>query len=462
MGISKSDLLSKPEICRTKTTENIRLDLQGLRGISILLVLLFHLWPSHFPAGYLGVDVFFVLSGYLMTMFMDRIDVLTIGSALDFYFRRLKRIVPIFAGVMGVVLFISMFMSSAFELHFLFRDTVPAVLFCSNVRSLRYAGYFDKSAKYSLFLHSWSIAVEMQYYLCVPPLFALIKQLNRLHWTLSRFLVLAMIAVSGCFQMIGTENSEDKHMLLISRLWQFAVGYFAFDLRSWHTRQSPWSKSVQKSVDSVVFMIFGLLTFVSDYPVAVRIGITLLAIYSVYLVHWPIFTAHRYLRPLAYKHVQEINLEIALGFCVEHLAKPILSRIKTWKKLLFLVAALYLFIANCLVYVQQNSRYEKPTIPKENAEPLLLKLWNERNITHWTKPEVANYNFQLLAITDHLKCERNDEIKLKNGQTAISMLDAKGACVEKGTGNKTVVIFGNSHKFWKRFANCQLHDCLSN
>ncbi|KAI6231213.1 Acyltransferase [Aphelenchoides besseyi] len=446
-----------------KSTDNVRLNLQGLRGVSILLILLFHLWPSHFCSGYLAVDVFFVLSGYLMTMFMDRIDVLTLSTAAEFYFRRIKRIVPIYLGVIAVVLLSATAISSPFDLHFLFRDTVPAILFYSNFPNLRDVSYFDQNAKFALYLHTWSLAVEMQFYLCVPPLFLVIKQLNRIHWTFGRLVVFLMIAGSATFQMIDSEDIEAKHVLLTSRLWQFGVGYVAFDLRSWHTRQLPFSKSLRRQFDFLIPMLLVVLMFVPQFPTVIRISITLLSMmvisfgdggwlecrtlvelgnvsYSIYLVHWPFFTAHRYLRPQQYAHFGEIDIGIgivlmaismAIGFVVERLAKPILARITTWKSLLIVVGAIYFFICTNLAYVQQNSKSEAVYFPKEDAEPLLLKIWNERNKTTWTKEEVTDYNIKLLSITTHLKCTRKDEIELKNGQIAIQMLNASNACVEK-------------------------------
>ncbi|KAI6210290.1 Acyltransferase [Aphelenchoides besseyi] len=451
---------SKLEI---KPKENIRLDLQGLRGVLILLILLFHLWPSHFCSGYLAVDVFFVLSGYLMTMFMDRIDALTVSSAAEFYFRRIRRIVPIYLGVIAGILLSATAISSPFDLHFLFRDTVPAILFYSNFPNLRDVSYFDQNAKFALYLHTWSLAVE--YYLCVPPLFVLIKQLNRLHWTFSRFLILAMITLSGCFQMIDSEDVDAKHVLLASRLWQFGVGYVAFDLRNWQCRQLPLSKSLRRQFDFLVPMILVILTFVPSFSTVNRISITLLSMmvisfgnggwlewrtlvelgnvsYSIYLVHWPLFTAHRYLQPQQYAHFGEIDfgigillmvISITIGFAVENLAKPILARITNWKSLLIVVGAIYFFICTNLAYVQQNSQFEAIDFPKEDAEPLLLKIWNERDKTTWTKEEVTDYNIKLLYISTHLKCTRQDEIELKNGQIAIHMLNAQNTCVEKVT-----------------------------
>ncbi|KAI6175583.1 Acyltransferase [Aphelenchoides bicaudatus] len=83
----------------------LRNDIQSLRALAIFFVLLFHMWPSKVKFGYLGVDMFFVISGYLIFMLLSRKRPINGSKTLNFYFRRIKRIVPIYLFIVGCVLF---------------------------------------------------------------------------------------------------------------------------------------------------------------------------------------------------------------------------------------------------------------------------------------------------------------------------------------------------------------------
>ncbi|KIH46928.1 acyltransferase [Ancylostoma duodenale] len=147
-----------------------RLDIQGLRGWAVTSVVLFHFFPNHFPNGYIGVDMFFVISGFLMSMILRRTKDLNFESFCSFYYRRIKRIMPLYYLVMNCIL-ISLF--SLLPLPFReinIKSSRRAILLITNIRKVDPAQSYSKmlSNAEDLFTHTWSLCVEMQWYLSSP------------------------------------------------------------------------------------------------------------------------------------------------------------------------------------------------------------------------------------------------------------------------------------------------------
>ncbi|CAI5452981.1 unnamed protein product [Caenorhabditis angaria] len=154
-----------------------RSDLQGVRGLAILAVLCFHFFPTLFPNGYLGVDQFFVLSGFLMCMLLMKSEQSDKSKWLivkTFYVRRLRRILPLYYLVI---------LLSLLFLYIFFPDTAiepneksasKSMLFLSNRLKTEEENYFEMlSYAVDIFTHTWSLSVEIQFYLLVPFIFLL-------------------------------------------------------------------------------------------------------------------------------------------------------------------------------------------------------------------------------------------------------------------------------------------------
>ncbi len=145
-----------------------RADIDGLRAFAVSSVLIFHAFPSLIPGGFVGVDVFFVISGYLISGILFREIESSTFSFADFYARRIKRIFPALLTVLAA--------SYAFGWFFLFSDDFRllgahifrATLFLSNLLLMREAGYFDNAVETKPLLHLWSLAIEEQFYLVWP------------------------------------------------------------------------------------------------------------------------------------------------------------------------------------------------------------------------------------------------------------------------------------------------------
>ena len=160
-----------------------RADIQGMRAIAVLGVLAFHASHVVLPGGFVGVDVFFVLSGYLITQVLLRPMEEKRFSIRDFYRRRIRRLYP----ALFTVLAFTMVMGLAFFPPTLLKELVKSqfftTLFLSNFAFARETGYFDLQAELKPLLHTWSLGVEEQFYLLFPPiLYVLHRRAKRFMW----------------------------------------------------------------------------------------------------------------------------------------------------------------------------------------------------------------------------------------------------------------------------------------
>lgn len=145
-----------------------RPEVDGLRAIAVLSVILFHARVPGFSGGYVGVDVFFVISGYLITLTI--LDAIAKGrfSIVDFYERRARRILPALFLVVGVTMPFAVWLLAPVDLHAYAKSLIAVATFSSNVLFYRSSGYFAPDVELLPLLHTWSLAVEEQFYVLFP------------------------------------------------------------------------------------------------------------------------------------------------------------------------------------------------------------------------------------------------------------------------------------------------------
>ena len=150
-----------------------RPDVDGLRAIAVLLVMNYHAFPEAIPGGFIGVDIFFVISGFLITGIIARELDLKRFSLVGFYVRRIRRIFPALIIVLCAALVLGWFWMLPAAYAQLGSDTFASAAFFANIALLLQSGYFDiESAKKPL-LHLWSLGIEEQFYLFWPLLLML-------------------------------------------------------------------------------------------------------------------------------------------------------------------------------------------------------------------------------------------------------------------------------------------------
>ncbi|WP_374012384.1 acyltransferase family protein [Pseudoxanthomonas koreensis] len=156
-----------------------RPDIDGLRAIAVLAVVLYHFGIGPLHGGFVGVDVFFVISGYLITGIIHREIQAGTFTFADFYERRIRRIFPALFAVLLATLAVGVWLLLPSDLARLGGATLATLAFVSNVLFSRQSGYFDTSSEYNPLLHTWSLAVEEQFYIGLPILLILIHKFAR-------------------------------------------------------------------------------------------------------------------------------------------------------------------------------------------------------------------------------------------------------------------------------------------
>jgi peptidoglycan/LPS O-acetylase OafA/YrhL len=203
---------------------NYRPEIDGLRAVAVVPVILFHAGFGAFGGGYVGVDVFFVISGYLITSIILSEHAAGRFSLLRFYERRARRILPALFLVMAACLPFAWLWLMPSDMKDFSKSLAAVAVFASNVLFYRESGYFDAANELKPLLHTWSLAVEEQYYLLFPLLLLLALRLGRRS---AVSLLAAVAAVSlGLAEWGSTRRPEATFYLLHTRLWELLIGGF--------------------------------------------------------------------------------------------------------------------------------------------------------------------------------------------------------------------------------------------
>lgn len=201
-----------------------RREIDGLRAIAVIPVILFHAGFQAFSGGYAGVDIFFVISGYLITSIILAEKSAGVFTIIKFYERRARRILPALFVVIIFCLPFAWFCLSASDMMEFAESTLAVSTFTSNIFFWRVTGYFDSATELKPLLHTWSLAVEEQYYVFFP-LFILVT------WRLGRRWLLVILAIAAIASLVLAEwasvaKPAAAFFLLPMRSWEILVGAF--------------------------------------------------------------------------------------------------------------------------------------------------------------------------------------------------------------------------------------------
>jgi peptidoglycan/LPS O-acetylase OafA/YrhL len=285
------------------------MDIRALRGIAILLVLLHHARCPYLPGGFLGVDIFFVISGFLMSGMIDEALATRTFTFAAFYLRRARRLLPAAYATMAVTTLLSPVLLDSVEFAHYLWQLGGALTFVANMVLWRQADYFSAGAALKPLLHMWSLSLEEQYYIAVPVIMAL----SAIRWRLIIQIALTVLSLGACWMLLH-RNPVAAFYLLPTRAWELGFGSAcALAVRRGIVRPRPMAMA--RLGGAAIILLLPFITHEQEHPGAAAIIVcaatALLMIpgeqveplspllkplmvvgdrsYSLYLVHWPLF-----------------------------------------------------------------------------------------------------------------------------------------------------------------------------
>ena len=416
-----------------------RTEIDGLRALAIISVVIYHFFPHIMPNGFLGVDIFFVISGYLITdHFISLQKNNTTNSLRVFYERRIKRLLPalfVFFTLTTLVL-INIFLNS--DINKYASSLVAAKTFWSNFYFWRDGGYFGTSDQLKPLLHIWSLSVEEQFYILYPTFILIGIWIRKKLKIPISYLVFALTILSFLLWIylhhIGGANPA--FFLLPTRAWQFGLGGFLvfMNLNSNNSKSSNLNVIL---IISVLALFFGLLanTDLIIQTIMVSLGATffiyssfksklsllwifknIFAVwigrisYSIYLYHWPIAVILVYYfvdSPPFFTSVIGIFLSLIFGYLsYKYIETPFRRHFKFVHTILLIIICTLISLS-AIKFVNQNT--------SEN----FIEKWSVTNGSNYRCPVSSYY----LYGTSSRACVIEEGLKFK----------------------PTIAIFGNSH-----------------
>ncbi|HFN4048006.1 TPA: acyltransferase family protein [Pseudomonas aeruginosa] len=292
---------------------NIRLDVQGLRAVAVLAVLAYHANSAWLRAGFVGVDVFFVISGFIITALLVERGVKV--DLVEFYAGRIKRIFPAYFVMLAIVCIASTILFLPDDYVFFEKSLQSSVFFSSNHYFANFGSYFAPRAEELPLLHTWSLAIEMQFYLFYPVLFMCLP----CRWRLPVFILLAILLFIWSGYCVFSGSQDAQYFALLARVPEFMSGaVVALSLRD---RELPARLAILAGLLGAALLVCSFIIidkqhfpgFWSLLPclgaallIAARRGPASLLLasrpmvwiggisYSLYLWHWPILAFIRY------------------------------------------------------------------------------------------------------------------------------------------------------------------------
>jgi peptidoglycan/LPS O-acetylase OafA/YrhL len=319
-----------------------RPEVDGLRAVAVMCVVFFHVGFAWMPGGFVGVDVFFVISGYLITrMIMTDIAAGSFSYA-TFYGRRVRRLGPAFIATVVFTLAASAVLFTPQDLTRLGKEAMSVVIGIANFYYWLHSGYFEAGASVRPLLHTWSLAVEEQYYLFWPALLVLSSK------RLGPRTFFVFLAVAALASLLSSEYYVEKHRDMVFfltpfRIWEFFVGGLIYWCPNWSIRNKlggdaltagglaliVYSAATLRSTQvfpgfaallpciGAMFVIMAnrtqFTTLLLRNPLAVGIG---RISYSLYLIHWPVIVLFTYYKFNFHPALSDQTLMIALALAL--------------------------------------------------------------------------------------------------------------------------------------------------
>ena len=312
-----------------------RNEIDFLRALSVLSVITFHIDKEIFPLGYLGVDLFFVISGYLITRNIIKSYQKNNFSFKQFYLKRLRRILPALLVVLLTTFILAIFILLVADAQKFSESILTTLLFISNFYFWITGGYFSSSDELKPLLHLWSLSVEEQFYLFFPLFLILVFKIFK---SLKVMLLCIFITIEVSYWInivfISKGHNDPIFFLFPARVWQFGIGAFFSFLPNLKIKNIFYDSCYL--ITALGLIIFNFNATIQGLPAGTLLSLGTVMVlfklqneknvffnffnfrvlvfiglisYSLYLWHWPIIS---FLKYISIGKISLLNVFLAL------------------------------------------------------------------------------------------------------------------------------------------------------
>lgn len=420
-----------------------RYDINALRAIAVLGVIFYHFKIPYFSGGFSGVDVFFVISGYLMSrIIISSIDK-NVFSFQEFYGKRIKRIVPALLFLVFIITLLGFFFYFPKDYMINEKNAASSVLFLSNFFYWKTSNYFTEASN-NILIHTWSLSVEWQFYLLYPVILYYFNKIVKSKKKYTLFFTITTVIIFLCSIAYSAHHNNAAFYLLPSRSWEMMIGGIAFLSESFITEFRYKkigaflgyglillcfllldSNRLWPGVYTLIPVLATFLVMVSNansfkilkYKVVQFIGNIS---YSLYLWHWPVYVTALYLgiEMTIVNITVMVLVSILLAYISYRYIESIQFNTDKGMKLALALMVLLVAITATIGYVDLNHIMFKPKALK-----------------------IANYK------TDHedeIRKQYREDVCFITFKTGFKGFN-KTICLGSKAGKKNILLIGDSH-----------------
>ena len=389
----------------------LRLDIQGLRSIAVLAVLIFHINSKYLAGGFLGVDIFFVISGFLMTNILvndyyknNKINL------IKFYFSRVKRIVPALFVALFITLLLSLLIFSKEDIQKTSNNIYTSFLFISNIFfSNQTFNYWDKQIYTSPFLHTWSLSVEWQYYLIYPLILIIVINVFKKFNVINKIIILNIFMFIISFLLakyyININADKKAFYLLYSRAFELSLGA----LTALFLLKKPkfnLSNFYQNMISILAFILLIISLFFDGKKIGFPVFGSLIPIFStsilIYLLSNPNLFLYKFLKNNILVYIGNLSYSLYLYHFIIYIFIKYISDCYLLQNNLSILAEIIIFILSFLFAHISYIFIEKPLkkLPMKFVAYFIL---------------IISFLSILIIILYNQLLSNNDKILWKNG-----------------------------------------------
>lgn len=402
----------------------LRLDIQGLRALAVILVIIFHIDESWLSGGFIGVDIFFVISGFLISRsVMSQIDQKKF-NLFKFFEGRVKRIVPAYLSMMLICAIIVSFLFIPNDFNNFYHQFKRTIVFLSNFLFATTDNYFGAKSFENPLLHTWSLSIEMQFYLVLPVVLLILPKKWRLSFLLLAFVTLLTYTEYNIRFLV---EQNKMYFSLLARSLEFIIGILIVFLPKLKNESNFLRNTITVVSFAVIILSAIMLSSESLFPgllsLPACIGTALIIwveqskinqllsssipnyigkiSYSLYLWHWPVLAIYRY-----YTMSYKIDLSIIFALCLVFIILSLLSfylveeryRKMKGKKLYFRVSLISILTVS-IWFFSNNINNKLIQIPNRYISPIQFTNHHKYNGEHLIG-DVSKEDSKILIIGD--------------------------------------------------------------